>query len=130
MENLWKGKGIKFVNNNNIDVSCLNRSKLHLNKSGTAQLVKKASQTIKPNWLFNFNDSAADKTTNFASTSNNSNVSLLENWRIKNAKNIFSYINIISTQNKCVNLCDLIFKNVGILSVAILLDPLFPNSKF
>ena len=49
LENLWKGKGIKFINNNDIDVSCLNRSKLHLNKSGTAQLVKKASQTIKPN---------------------------------------------------------------------------------
>ena len=91
---------------------------------------KKSSQTIKPNWLFNFNDSVADKTINFASASNNGNVSLLENLRIKNAKNIFSYISIISTQNKCVNLCDLIFKNVDILSVAILLDPLFPNSKF
>ena len=28
---------------------CLNRSKLHLNKSGTAQLVKKIRQTLKPN---------------------------------------------------------------------------------
>ena len=36
LENLCKGKGIKFINNNNIDGSCLNRSKLHLNKSGTA----------------------------------------------------------------------------------------------
>ena len=35
-------KFIKFINNNNdnIDGSCLNRSKLHLNKSGTALLVK------------------------------------------------------------------------------------------
>ena len=43
------GKGIKFINNNNIDGSCLNRSKLHLNKSGTPQLVKQISQALKPN---------------------------------------------------------------------------------
>ena len=50
LENLCKGKGIKFINNNNnIDGSCLNRSKLHLNKSGTAQLLKKLSQALKPN---------------------------------------------------------------------------------
>ena len=36
LENLYKGKRIKFINNNNIEGSCLNRSKLHLNKSGTA----------------------------------------------------------------------------------------------
>ena len=40
LENLCKGKEIKFINNINIDGSCLNRSKLHLNKSGTALLVK------------------------------------------------------------------------------------------
>ena len=34
-----KGKGIKFINNNNIDGSCLNKNKLLLNKSGTALLV-------------------------------------------------------------------------------------------
>ena len=50
LENLRKDKGIKFINNN-IDSSCLNRSKLHLNKSGTAKLVKKISQALKPNWL-------------------------------------------------------------------------------
>ena len=49
LENLCKGKGIKFINNNNIDGSCLNRSKLHLNKSGTPQLVKQISQALKPN---------------------------------------------------------------------------------
>ena len=50
LENLSKGNGIKFINdNNNIDGSCLDRSKLHLNKSGTAQLLKKLSQALKPN---------------------------------------------------------------------------------
>ena len=41
LENLCKGKGIKFINDNNIDGSYLNTSKLHLNKSGTALLIKK-----------------------------------------------------------------------------------------
>ena len=49
LENLCKGKVIKFINNNNIDGSCLNRSKLHLNKSETALLVKNFSQALKPN---------------------------------------------------------------------------------
>ena len=49
LENLYNGKRIKFINNNNIDGSCLNRSKLHLNKSGTALLVKTFSQALKPN---------------------------------------------------------------------------------
>ena len=49
LENLCKGKGIKFINNNNNDGSCLNRSKLHLNNSGTALLVKNFSQALKPN---------------------------------------------------------------------------------
>ena len=40
LENLCKVKGIKFVDNNNIDGSCINRSKLHLNEGGTAILVK------------------------------------------------------------------------------------------
>ena len=49
LENLCKGKGIKFINKNNINDSCLNRSKLHLHKSGTAQFVKKILQALKLN---------------------------------------------------------------------------------
>ena len=44
LKNLCKGKVIKFINNNNnnnTDGSCLNRSKLHLNKGGTALLEKR-----------------------------------------------------------------------------------------
>ena len=33
LDNFCKGKGIKFINNTNIDGSCLNRNKLRLNKS-------------------------------------------------------------------------------------------------
>ena len=52
LENLCKGKGIKFINNNNnnnVDGSYLIRSKLHLNKSGTSLLVKTFSQAYRPN---------------------------------------------------------------------------------
>ena len=86
----------------------------------------------KLNWLCNFNHSAADKTTNFASANNTSNVSLLRNLRIKNPKNIiFSYININSVRNKFDNPCDFISKNEDILSVAeTKLDHSFPNSQF
>ena len=52
LENLCKGKGIKFINNNNnIDGSCFNRSKLHLNKSGTALLVKMFLQALRPQFV-------------------------------------------------------------------------------
>ena len=132
LENLCKGKGITFVNNTNIDGSCLNRSKLHLNKNGTALLVKHFSQALKPNSLCNFNDSVSDKTTNFASANNTRNVSLLRNFRMKNPKNItVSYININSIRNKFDNLCDLISKNVDILLVAeTKLDASFSISQF
>ena len=100
-----------------------------LSKNGTTQLTKNFSQSLKPNWLCNFNDSAANKISNFASVKNTSNVSLIERLKITNPKNIiFSYININSTRNKFDHLCDLIFKKVDILSVAeTKLDPSFPN---
>ena len=51
---------------------------------------------------------------------------------MKNPKNIiFSYINKNSIRNKFDNLCDLISKNVDILSVAeTKLHASFPNSQF
>ena len=46
LENLCKGKGMIFINNSNIDSTCLNRSKLHLNKSGTSLLIKNFSKAV------------------------------------------------------------------------------------
>ena len=40
LENLCNGNGMIFINDSNIDSTCLNRSKLHLNKSGTSLLIK------------------------------------------------------------------------------------------
>ena len=46
LENLFKGKSMIFINNSNIDSTCLNRSKLHLNKSGTSLLIKNFSKAV------------------------------------------------------------------------------------
>ena len=44
--NLCKGKGMHFIDNSNIKSSSLNRSKLHLNKSGTALLTKNFAKMV------------------------------------------------------------------------------------
>ena len=46
LENLSKGKGMRFIDNSNIKSSSLNRSKLHLNKSGTALLTKHFAKIV------------------------------------------------------------------------------------
>ena len=46
LENLCKGKGMRFIDNSNIKSSSLNRSKIHLNKSGTALLTKNFAKIV------------------------------------------------------------------------------------
>ena len=59
-------------------------------------------------------------------------MSHLSNLWSKNPKNIiFSYININSIRNKFENLCDIVGKNVDVLSIAeTKLDSSFPNAQF
>ena len=45
-ENQCKGKGMHFIDNSNIKSSSLFRSKLHLNKSGTALLTKNFEKIV------------------------------------------------------------------------------------
>ena len=52
LENLCKGKGMRFIDNSNIKSSSLNRSKLHLNKSGTALLTKHFAKIVNSDWLY------------------------------------------------------------------------------
>ena len=132
LENLCKGKGMIFINNSNIDSTCLNRSKLHLNKSGTSLLIKNFSKAVNSAWLINGNDN--DEVLNLTNSSivSFSSMSHLRNLRSKNAGNIiFSYLNINSIRNKFENLCELVAGNVDILCIAeTKLDPSFPNSQF
>ena len=46
LENVCKGKGIRFIDTSNIKISSLNRRKLHLNKSGTALLAKHFAKIV------------------------------------------------------------------------------------
>ena len=55
LENLCKGKGMRFIDNSNIKSSSLNRSKLHLNKSGTALLTKNSQDYDNKVILGDFN---------------------------------------------------------------------------
>ena len=48
LENLCKGKGMRFIDNSNIKSPSLNRSKLHLKKSGTALLTKNFAKIVQP----------------------------------------------------------------------------------
>ena len=46
LENLCEDKGIIFINNSKVDSTCLNRSKLHLDKSGNSLLIKIFSKAL------------------------------------------------------------------------------------
>ena len=52
LENLCKRKSMGFIDNSNIKSSSLNRSKLHLNKSGTALLTKNVAKVVNSDWLY------------------------------------------------------------------------------
>ena len=121
-----------FINNSNIDSTCLNRSKLHLDKSRTSLLIKNFSKAVNSVWLINKNDNGEVLNLTNSSIISFSRVSQSRNLRSKNTGNIiFSYLNINSIRNKFENLCELVAGNVEILCIAeTKLALLFPNSQF
>ena len=100
-----------FIDNSNIDRSCLNRGKLHLNRKGTAALAKNFIRFVR---------------------SFRSDISEIKKFRLKNPKNIiFSNLNINSVRNKFQNMSSLISENGDILIVAeTKLDSFFPTTQF
>ena len=132
LENLCKGKGMIFIDNNKIGSTCLNRSKLHLNKGGTSLLIKNFSKAVNSIWLINEDDNGKVLNVTNSSIVSFSRVSPLFNLKSKNKGNIiFSYLNINSIRNKFETLCGLVAGNVDILYIAeTKLDPSFPNSQF
>ena len=121
-----------FINNSNIDNTCLNRSKSHLNKSGTSLLIKNVSRAVNSVWLINKNDNGEGLKFTNSSIASFSRASHLCNLKSQNASNIiFSYLNINFIQDKSENLCELDAGNVDVLCIAeTKLDPSFPNSQF
>ena len=112
-----ESKGYRFAENSNIDGGFLNRSKLHLNKKGTALLSRNIANVFK--YLLYASDSDGE----FIDTkiSGNDEVSGLDSLkavRHQNPKNIvFSYTDINSIRNKFGSLCSLVSSHVDILSV-------------
>ena len=47
LKNYCKSAGMDFLDNSNIDGSCLNRGKLHLNRKGTAALAKNFCRFVR-----------------------------------------------------------------------------------
>ena len=43
----FTGKGLTFIDNNNISESCLNRGKLHLNRRGSSYLANNLNKFIE-----------------------------------------------------------------------------------
>ena len=115
LENLCKGKGMRFMDKSHIKSSSLSRSKLHLNKSGIALR----------NTDGNVNNLTKDSS--FIA----SNVSHLGNFKLKTPKNIiFSNINTNSICNKFEDQRDIIGNNVDVLSITeTKRDSLFPNAN-
>ena len=130
LENLCKGKGMIFINDSNIDSTCLSRSKLHLNKRETSLLIKNFSKAVNSVWLTKENDSGEVLNLTNSSSASFPRVSYLRNLRSKNAGNIiFSYLNLNSIRKKFENLCELVAGNVDIICIAeTKLNPSFPNS--
>ena len=121
-----------FINNSNIESTCLNRVKLHLNKSGTSLLIKNFSKAVNSVWLISENYKGEVLNPTNSSIVSFRRVPHLRNLRSKNAVNIiFSYLNINSIRNKFENPCKLVAGNVDILCIAeTKLDPSFPNSQY
>ena len=130
LENLCECKGMIFINNSNIDSTCLNRSKLHLDKSRTSLLIKNFSKAVNSVWLINKNDNGEVLNLTNSSIILFSRVSHLRNLRSENGGNIIlSYLNINFIQDKFENFCELVAGNEDILCIAeAKLDPSLPNS--
>ena len=130
MKRYCESKGYKFVENSNIDGGFLNRTKLYLNKKGTALLSRNIVNVLNISCGSNSDSEFID-----TNISGNNEVSGLDSSKavcLQNPKNtIFSYIDINSVHYRFGSLCSLISSHVDILPIAeTKLDYSFPNAQF
>ena len=117
-------KGLLFVDNSNIDASCLNRGKLNLNRQGTSILADNFRKSlVSSGWFdesFLNNDENLDCICINPNTSNEADFTVtLRLNRSKYSKNIiFSHLNINSIRNKFENLKEVVSNYVDILAIA------------
>ena len=88
-----KTYGMRFIDNSNINSSCLNTSKLHVNKSARALLTKHFEKIVNSGWLYRKIDEKINNLTK-ASSFIASNVSHLGNLMSKNPKKYIFFFRI------------------------------------
>ena len=131
LKNYCLGKGFIFVDNDNINESCLNNSKLHLNKKGTQWSAKNILSFLDNIWYTTTCNIGSDITNRQLPASTSISKELKE-LRIENPLNlIFSYLNINSIRNKLSDLQQVICDSVDILTIAeTKIDYSFPTAQF
>ena len=107
--------GLSIIDNGNIDKSCLNRSKLHLNRRGLSFFANNFNKFVNSLWKSNPFAEICQRTPEHPTNS----LAKLKFLRIRNHNNvIFSYLNINSIRNKFDNLKLIIDEPVDIPCVA------------
>ena len=87
------GKGLTFIDNNNINEPCLNRGKLHLNRRGSSYLANNFKKFVESLWESKSSAKVDINSHKHLKTELND----LRSLRIQNPRNIiFSYLNINS----------------------------------
>ena len=109
-----EGNKFLFVDNVNIEKSCLNNSKLHLNYKGTNILC----QNIK-NSIYHYRSSTNNRKIDIANLSLSRNIDqILFDLKSSNPSNWkFAYLNVNSVRNKCENFKEIIDGNVDIFTI-------------
>ena len=127
LQRFCNSKGLSFIDNNNIDRSCLNKGKLHLNRRGLSYLANNFKKFVGSLWK---SDPLAKV---YQNTHKHPKISLdgLKSLRTHNHSNIIiSYLNINSIRNKFDDLKLIIDENVDILCIAeTRIDGSFPKAQ-
>ena len=114
IQSLCTSKDLSFIDNSNIDESCLNRSKLHLNRRGSYFLANNFKKLVNSLWKWNPFPQICQSTHEHPTNS----LAALKFLRVQNHNNvIFSYLNINSIRNKFDHLKLIIDEHVDILCV-------------
>ena len=127
LQRFCNSKGLYFIDNNNIDRSCLNKVKLHRNRPGLSYFANNFKKIVGSLWK------SAPLAKVYQNTHNHPKVSLdeLKSLRIRNQDNVIvSYLKINSTRNKFNDLKLIIDENIDILCVVeTKIDESFPTAQ-
>ena len=128
LQRFCTSKCLSFVDNKNIDKSCLNEGKLHLNRRGSSFLANNFKKFVNALWI---SEPLSKICPNIHEHPMNS-LDGIKSLRIHNHSNItLSYLNINSIRNKLDDLKLILNENVDILCLAeTKIDESFPTAQF